>query len=115
MLVGEGLLDETTASQTRELEAAGRPLDDALREAMAANGVNGTSEEKLLRYLAEQFQIPYIELEGANPPKELISRFPARLLRQHRLLPLSDTPRGVIVATSPVFDTAPPAELRPAA
>src|SRR3954470_9434241 len=112
MLVGEGLLDESTASQARELEASGRPLDDALREAMAANGVNGTSEEKLLRYLAEQFQIPYAELEGINPPKELISKFPVRLLLEHRLLPLSDTPDGVLVATSRVFDMAPLDELR---
>jgi type II secretion system protein E len=112
MLVGEGLLDETTATQARELEAAGRPLDDAIHEAMAATGVNGTSEEKLLRYLAEQFQIPYVELDGANPPKELISKFPARLLLQHRLLPVSDTPDGVIVATSRVFDNGPLDELR---
>src|SRR6476661_618036 len=112
MLVGEGLLDETTASQARELEASGRPLDDAIREAMAGNGVNGTSEEKLLRYLAAQFQIPYAELEGVNPPKELISKFPARLLLEHRLLPLSDTADGVLVATSRVFDMAPLDELR---
>src|SRR3954453_9845954 len=112
MLVGEGLLDEATASQTRELEASGRPLDDAIREAMSANGSNGTSEEKLLRYLAGQFQIPYAELEGVNPPKELVSKFPARLLLEHRLLPLSDTADGVLVATSRVFDMAPLDELR---
>src|SRR4051794_18553591 len=88
MLVNEGLLDEATASQARDLEASGRPRDDGIREAMSATGSNGTSEEKLLRYLAAQFQIPYAELEGVTPPKELVSKFPARLLLEHRLLPL---------------------------
>ncbi len=120
-LTRQGLLDEEAAQAARDHLGTGASLDDALDVAFhgvdgEANGVNGGqaggSEEKVLRFLAEQFGLPYVELESANPPRELLTKFPARLLLSNKLLPLEQTPDGVTVATSKVFDSAPLDELR---
>ena len=37
----------------------------------------GSAQEKILRYFSEQFLMPYEELEGVNPAKELLGKFPA--------------------------------------
>jgi type II secretion system protein E len=110
-LLEERILDADRARLVRESAAAGTPLDEALREA-ADGTANGVSEDKLLKFFSEQFQIPYVEMEGATPPKELIARFPVRLLLQHKLLPLRDDGDAIIVATSKVFDTNGLDELR---
>ena len=103
----EGLLDEAAARQVQDLAASGRPLDDALRE---ANG--GVPEDKLLRFLSAQFQVPYMELENFTPPKDLLARFPARLLLDRRVLPVAQEDDAVVVATSRLFDTSALDELR---
>lgn len=111
-----GLLDETAAAAARESAASGQSLDDALDEALAdappAPEGKAGPREAVLRFLADHYQVPFAELEGAAPPKQLLSRFPARILLQHRLLPLSEDGDGVVVATSRVFDTAGLDELR---
>ncbi len=110
-LLEEQILDADGARLVRESAASGTPLDDAIRQA-ANGGADGASEEKLLRFFSRQFQIPYIDMEGVTPPKELISKFPARLLLQHKLLPLQDDGDAIQIATSKVFDTAGLDELR---
>ena len=94
-----GVLSAEGAAQARDALTLGEPPDDALRAAM-----NGTPEEKLLRCLAEYFHFPFVDLESAAPTRELISRFPARLLLHHRLLPVREEGGTVLVATSRVFD-----------
>jgi len=106
-LVREGLLDEKSVARVQELTAAGKPLDDALREA------DGVPEDKLLRFLAAELQIPYMELDEFDPPRELLARFPARLLLERKLLPVAEEPDGVVVvATSKLFDTSALDEMR---
>ena len=109
-LVQEGLLDAEAAHKVREAVAAGKPLDDALRD------VPGLSEDKFLRRLAAEFDLTFIDLEKDAekhiPPKELIAKFPARILIDHRLMPLHQNGEGVIVVTSKLFDTAGMDELR---
>jgi type II secretion system protein E len=108
-LADEGLLDAETAQQVRDAQAAGRPLDEALR-------ASAVPEEKLLRFLSSYFDIPYLDLEKDAatyaPSKELLARFPAGILINHRILPLTQTPDGVLVATSNAFDTGGIDELR---
>jgi general secretion pathway protein E/type IV pilus assembly protein PilB len=110
-LVEERLLDVDRARLVRESAASGMGLDDALREA-ADGSADGVSEDKLLHFFSDQFQIEYVTLEGVTPPKELIVRFPARLLLQHKLLPLRDDGDAIVVVTSKVFDTNGLDELR---
>jgi general secretion pathway protein E/type IV pilus assembly protein PilB len=109
-LMDEGLLDAEKAEQVRLAAAAGKPLDDALR------AVNGVPEEKLLRSLAAYFDMPFVDLEKDAarhaPPKELLSKFPARILLDRRLMPLAENGDGVTVVTSRLFDSAGLDELR---
>jgi type II secretory ATPase GspE/PulE/Tfp pilus assembly ATPase PilB-like protein len=97
-LVAEGLLNETTAERTRAFMAEGKPLDQAI---MSADGV---TEEKLLRFLAGLFDIPFMDIDKAAPPKEFLAQFPTRILMQHNLVPLEEKDGVVIVATANLCD-----------
>ncbi len=102
-LTTEGALTEDAAQHVRDATAGGKSFDDALREAP------GASEERVLRFLAQYFEIPYIDLEKDAakyiPAKELITKLPARILIDHHLMPLEESEDGVTVLTSRVFDT----------
>jgi hypothetical protein len=69
-------------------------------------------EDKLLRYLAAEFQVPYVDLEKSPPAKELLARFPARILLRHRLLPLEGPDGGLLAVTSRLFGATGVDELR---
>ena len=106
MLEREGLLDAETAAAVDAELSAGQPLDDALRS------VKGVPEDKVLRYLADYFAVPYVDLEtdGAKyaPSKEMLGKLPARILVDNRLMPLANFnghgPNELTVVTSRVFD-----------
>ena len=106
MLERDGLLDADTAASVDHALSTGTPMDDALR---AAKGVD---EGKILRFLADYFAVPYVDLEndGAKyaPDKALLGKLPARLLVDHRLMPLANFnghgPNELTVVTSKVFD-----------
>ena len=108
-LVAEGLLDSEAAHKVSDAVAAGKPLDDALRAA-------GGAEDRILRYLAHYFDVPFVDLEadGAKhaPAKELLSKFPARILLDRQIMPLAENGDGVAVVTSRIFDTSGLDELR---
>ena len=74
------------------------------------------AEDKVLRFLAAYFDVPFIDLEKDAdkhaPPKELLAKFPARILLDRRLMPLAENGDGVAVVTSRVFDTTGLDELR---
>jgi general secretion pathway protein E/type IV pilus assembly protein PilB len=107
------LLSEEAALLVRQHLAEGATLDDALNLGNAPGaGEQAVRQEKVLRYFAEQFLMPYVDLEGVTPEKELLAKFPARLLIEHRLLPLREEEGAVLVATSRVFDTRGLDELR---
>jgi len=101
-----GLLDEAAARAVEGLVAEGRPLDEAL---LAAGGM---PEDQVLRYLAEEFHVPYVDIEQHAPEKEFLAKFPARILLQHGLLPLAQEDGIVTVATNRLFDTSGIDELR---
>jgi len=106
-LAQQGVLTAEDAERVRTLSAEGAPLDEALV------AVDGLPAERVLRSLAAEFHVPYVELEGEHPARELLSRFPARVLLEHRLLPLRCEDDGtVLVATSRLFDTTGLDELR---
>jgi len=109
-MVQEGVIDADAALQINDAAAGGKPLDDALRSA------KGASEDKILRFLAHHFGIPFIDLEKDSekfaPPKELLAKFPARILLDRRLMPLTENGEGVAVVTSRIFDHTGLDELR---
>src|SRR4051812_43034413 len=96
-LVSEGLLDESGAQRVRTSLAEGKPLDEAI---LAADGVG---EDKMLRLLGQVFDVSYVELEPVQLSKEFLNKFPARLLIQHKILPIEEKNGVVLVATSKLF------------
>jgi len=102
----EGLLDGQAAQAVEALLADGTALDEALLSA------SGLPEERLLRRLAEEFHVPYADLETAHPDRAFLAQFPVRVLLTHRLLPLSQENGVVTVATNRLFDTSGLDELR---
>lgn len=105
-LIHEGVLDATTARPAREALAQGLSLDDALRK------ISGVAEERILSAVAKLLEMPYVDLETVTPPKELLAKFPARIMLERHVLPLSEAGGIVTVATSRPFDTAGFDELR---
>src|SRR5215218_508696 len=105
----KGLLDPSAASIARSLMTEGKPLEDAV---LAADGL---TEESVLRFLADTFEIPYIDaarLETSPPAREFLAAFPVRLLLRHRLLPLEEKDGQTLVVTSRITDTSGLDELR---
>ena len=106
-LVQEGILPAEEGERVRTLSAEGASLDEAL------STVEGLPEDRLLRCLAAEFHVPYVDLEDQHPTRDFLSRFPARVLLEHRLLPLYDEDDGTVrVATNRLFDTTGLDELR---
>jgi general secretion pathway protein E/type IV pilus assembly protein PilB len=109
--VKAGLLTAESAEQVIQAVAGGTALDDALRSA------NGASEEKILRWLAAHYELPFVDLEkdGATlaPSKDALAKFPARILIDRRIMPVAyKNGDGVAVVTSRVFDNTGLDELR---
>jgi len=102
----EGLLGTGGLERVRSLQSEGKTLDEALVEAA------GAGQEKLLRRLAAQFGVLFVDLEQQRPPDGLLERFPARILIQQNLLPIEQKNGVVVVATSRIFDTEGLDELR---
>jgi len=106
LLRQEGLLNDLSAQRVRELLAAGKGPEEAVLEA------DGVSEESLLKVLSKTFGVPLVDLDKVDIPREFIAKFPARLLVQHRLLPIEEKDGQVVVATCRLFETAGIDELR---
>jgi len=102
----QGLLDPAAARRARELLGEGRALEEAI---LLADGI---SEETLLRFLAERYEVPYVDLEAAAPSREFLAGFPASLLVRHNILPLREQDGHVLVAVSRLSDTTPLDQLR---
>ncbi|MDB5328369.1 MAG: xpsE 3 [Phycisphaerales bacterium] len=101
-----GLLNAEGAERAEAFINQGKPIEDAV---LAADGL---SEDVLLKYLAETFELPYIDLEHRAPTKEFLTQFPLRVLVHHNVLPIEETAGVTLVATSRVSDTAGLDELR---
>ncbi len=77
--------------------AAGAPSE--------SSDANEISEAAVLRWLAEEYGLAYTELEDAQPDRQLLSLFPARLLLKEEALPLRRSGDVVEMATSRLFAT----------
>ena len=105
-LLDDGVLDGKAAERVRLVSASGVPLEEALLSSA------GLPEDKLLRILAAEFSVPYVEVEERFPSREFLADFPARILLERRLLPLEEKAGAVLIATSRIFDTTGIDELR---
>lgn len=105
-LQSRGLLSASAVDRVNTLLAEGKSFEDAI---LAADGVG---EEALLRFLADTFELPYVEVEKSAPPRELLAKFPARLLLRHHVLPLEEKDGVTTLAVSRLSDSAALDELR---
>jgi general secretion pathway protein E/type IV pilus assembly protein PilB len=103
-LAQDGVLDDVALAKVQTEVANGTLLEDALKA--------HANEEKALRSLAAHFEVPYVELGEFQAPKEFFAKFPARVLLDHHILPMTEEDGVVTVATSRLFDTSGIDELR---
>ncbi len=76
-----------------------------LRRCEQGNAVPIQSEEDVLRWLAQEYQLSYTDLEDTEPDRQLLSQFPARVLLKEQILPLRHVNGSVEVAVSRLFAT----------
>ncbi len=63
------------------------------------------TEEDVLKWLAKEYQLPYVDLDEIDPDRELLALFPARILLKEEILPLRRVNGSVEVALSRLFST----------
>ena len=63
------------------------------------------SEEDVLRWLADEYDLTFASLDDVEPDRQLLSLFPARVLLKEQLLPLRRTNGSVEIATCRLFAT----------
>jgi general secretion pathway protein E/type IV pilus assembly protein PilB len=78
---------------------------EALERTGAGEGGLMEGEEQVLRWLAGEYGLEYTSLEGVVPERQLLARFPARILLKEELLPLRQENGVIRVAMSRLFAT----------
>ncbi len=104
-MIDQGLIDESAARGITGLLAEGEPPARAF-------AVNGIAEETLLRFLARELHLAFVELEHRTFAKEFLARFPARILLDRHIMPIEGEHGELLAVTSDPFDTSAIDELR---
>jgi type II secretion system protein E len=101
MAEGSDILERMV--ETRQLSRADA---EALRQEPSwEDGATADVEETALRWLANEYAIPFSDLSDAHPDPQLLSMFPARVLLKQELLPLRKVNGTVEIALSRLFAT----------
>ncbi len=87
-MLDQGLIDESAARGISGLLAKGEPPTRAF-------AVCGVAEEPLLRFLARELGLPFVELEPRTFTREFLAQFPARILLDKHIMPVEGEERGV--------------------
>jgi len=104
-MLDQGLIDESAARGITGLLAEGEPPARAF-------AVNGIAEETLLRFLARELNLTFVELEHKTFSQEALARFPARILLEKHIMPIAGEHGELLAVTSNPFDTSAVDELR---
>lgn len=104
-MLDQGLIDPSTARGINGLLVEGEPPARAF-------AVNGVAEETLLRFLARELHLTYVELDHRTFAKEFLARFPARILLEKHIMPVEGEHGELLAVTSDPFDTSAVDELR---
>jgi general secretion pathway protein E/type IV pilus assembly protein PilB len=91
------------SKQLLERMVASRQLSSLDAAALAKKPLS--SEEEILRWLANEYGLGFTTLDDVEPDRQLLSLFPARILLKEELLPLRRVDGHVEVATSRLFAT----------
>ncbi len=105
ILVKKGLLSQRQLAELRQAQTDGLRLDQvAVQKGLV-------SEEAVLRALAEEMGLQYIELSETEIDLELLKRFPQRFIHREGLFPICQRNGTLVVATSDPFNLYPLDEL----
>jgi hypothetical protein len=103
--MSETLAQDSSSKQLLERMVAGRQLSSIDADFLTREKSPARSEEDVLRWLAQEYGLPFTTLDEVEPDRQLLSLFPARLLLKEELLPLQRLNGMVEVATSRLFAT----------
>lgn len=99
LLVHEGIIDEDQLMEAlAEQKSSGRKLGSALV------GLNHISEEELLRFLAQQLDVPFLDISQKVIAHEVVQLLPEVHARRHRALVLEDLGDSVLLGMSDPAD-----------
>ena len=104
-MVDQGLIDESVARGISGLLAKGEPPSRAFTTC-------GVADDALLRFLAHELGLAFVELEQQEFPKEFLAQFPARILLDKHIVPVQGHDGELLAVTSNPFDTSAIDELR---
>ncbi len=76
---------------------------EALERLRRAGAVRVETEEDVLQWLAKEYGLSFTSLENVEPDRELLARFPARILLREELLPLKRDNGAAEIAVSRLF------------
>ena len=99
ILIENGII---TNEQLQEALAYGREQDLRLGTVLVDLGF--ISRDHMYWALGVQYGVSQVEIDPAMVDRELLSRFPQKLLQHHHLLPLIDNGEEVVVVTSDPLD-----------
>jgi type II secretory ATPase GspE/PulE/Tfp pilus assembly ATPase PilB-like protein len=88
--------------ESHQLSAADAAM---LGQLSGAGIVRAETEGDVLRWLASEYGLEFTGLEACQPDRELLAKFPARILLKEELLPLREQDGAVLVAVSRLFAT----------
>lgn len=98
LVAARGMLDDQVAGEIREEYARGGSAADPV-EIFVNYGVIG-EKETLYALIANELGAEYVDLEGFEPPQELLNMLPGGMARLHGALPISISGEGLFVALS---------------
>jgi general secretion pathway protein E/type IV pilus assembly protein PilB len=104
-MVDQGLIDESAARGISGLLAGGEPPSRAFTTC-------GVTDDVLLRFLAKELGLTFVELEQQEFSKEFLAQFPARILLDKHIVPVQGNDSELLAVTSNPFDTSAIDELR---
>jgi general secretion pathway protein E/type IV pilus assembly protein PilB len=104
-MLDQGLIDESAARGISGLLSEGEPPARAFT-------VCGVAEEPMLRFLARELGMSFVELEPRTFSREFLAQFPARVLLDKHIMPVQMENGDLLAVTSDPFDTSAIDELR---
>lgn len=104
-VMNENPVQESSLKPLLERMVANRQLSAIDAEFLIREKTRVQTEEDVLRWLAQEYGLAFTTLDDADPDRQLLSLFPARLLLKEELLPLKRDNGTVEVATSRLFAT----------
>ncbi len=98
LVAARGMLDDQVAGEIRDEYARSGGAADPV-EIFVNYGVIG-EKETLYALIANELGTEYVDLEGFEPPQELLGMLPGGMARLHGALPISISGEGLFVALS---------------